>query len=50
MAEITLTVEARLRRGAMPFLFAVNAIRHIAGRPLWIPNWIIVTKVKTHAA
>jgi hypothetical protein len=49
MAEITVKVSARLRRGAMPFLFFVNAIRKLAGFAMWVPGWLIVTEIRTQA-
>lgn len=48
--QVNIVVEARLRRGAMPFLFFVNAFRKLCGLSMWVPDWLIVTEVKTRAA
>jgi hypothetical protein len=47
VSTITVSIEVRMRRGAIPFLIACNAVRKFVGLPVWVPNWIF--EVKTHA-
>lgn len=50
MAEINLMLRAHVRRGAIPFLFVVNAFRVRVGLSVWVPRWLIVVTVKPYAS